>query len=153
EAHNINLVTPTPHVKAIIEAVSIARSGGLYIPVVYNTNAYETEETIESLRGTVDIYLPDYKYSSAKWASELSSAPDYPEVALTAIKAMYEQVGGLVTENGIAVKGLLVRHLVLPNLLSNTRGVLDALAQVLPMDTHISLMCQYTPVYGAVEIP
>lgn len=146
-AHNINLVTPTPHRDALTEALRIAKSDGLHIPVVYNTNAYETAETIRAYEGLVDIYLPDLKYVDSQLSLKFSRASDYYVTAIEAISEMYRQVGPMTTdENGIAVKGVRIRHLVLPGCVFDTRRVLDAIMDRFGVDCPISLMSQYTPI-------
>ena len=153
-AHNINLVTPTPHIETIIPAVRRAREQGLQIPIVYNTNGYETIETLHRLEGVVDIYLPDLKYASALPARKYSGAEDYFRFAGPAVVEMHRQCGDLVCdENGIARRGLIVRHLVLPGSVDETRRILDFLAENLPLTTHISLMGQYMPCHRATAIP
>ncbi len=153
-AHTINLVTPAPHVPALLQAIPLARARGLAIPIVYNTNAYETMESIRSLDGLIDIYLPDLKYVSSSLSQRFSDAGDYFDYAAPAILEMFHQVGTLaLDENQIAARGLLVRHLVLPNSLADTRRVLDFLAANLPLDTQISLMRQYTPVSPSLPPP
>ena len=153
-AHNINLVTPTPHIETIIPAVRQARKQGLQIPIVYNTNGYETIETLHRLEGVVDIYLPDLKYASALPARKYSGAEDYFRYAGPAVVEMHRQCGDLVCdENGIARRGLIVRHLVLPGSVDETRRILDFIAENLPLTTHISLMGQYMPCHRASEIP
>ena len=153
-ANNINLVTPTPHILLIMEAIAIAKNKGLNIPIVYNTNGYEKVETLKMLEGLVDIYLPDFKYATDKLAVKFSSAPDYFNIASNAIKEMYRQVGLLVVDdNGIAKKGLIIRHLVLPCCVDETRKILDYLSDNFPSDICISLMSQYVPDYKAVNMP
>ncbi len=152
--HNINLVTPTPHVPSICEALRIARANGLTLPVVYNTNAYELPETLRMLDGLVDIYLPDLKYVSTDLSSRFSGCSDYFTFAADAIAEMYRQVGHLVLdENGLAVRGLLVRHLVLPGCVDDTRRVIDFLHDDYGVELWFSLMRQYVPMYRAVQIP
>ena len=153
-AHNINLVTPTPHIETIIPAVRRAREQGLQIPIVYNTNGYETIETLHRLEGVVDIYLPDLKYASALPARKYSGAEDYFRYAGPAVVEMHRQCGDLVCdENGIARRGLIVRHLVLPGSVDETRRIIDFIAEKLPLTTHISLMGQYMPCHRASKIP
>lgn len=148
-AHNINLVTPTPHTELIIKAIPLARAEGLDIPIVYNTNGYERRETIARLEGLVDIYLPDLKYVSPALAKRFSGREDYYDFALPALHEMQRQAGLLkLNENGIAVKGLIIRHLVLPAAVDETRRVLDAICAEFPRETYISLMSQYTPIPG-----
>ncbi len=146
-AHNINLVTPTPHRDAIVEALQLAKSNGLSIPIVYNTNAYETVETIRAYEGLADIYLPDLKYVDPRLSLKFSRASDYFETAIEAIAEMFRQVGPMTTdENGIAQKGVRIRHLVLPGCVYDTRSVLDAIRDRFGVDCPISLMSQFTPI-------
>ncbi len=145
-ANNINLVTPTPHTGTIMSAVIKARENGLKLPIVYNTNGYETVDMIKSLEGIVDIYLPDFKYGDGIIAKKYSDTADYFEKASAAIAQMYSQCGELeVDECGMAKKGVIIRHLVLPAALDNTRAVLDHIANNYPKTIHISLMSQYVP--------
>lgn len=124
-AHNINLVTPTMYVPQIIEAIKIAKARGLNIPIVYNTNSYENTETIKMLEGYIDVYLPDLKYYSNILAKKYSSADNYFENATEAIKEMYKQVGApQFNEDGMITKGVIIRHLVLPNYIQNTKNIL-----------------------------
>ena len=152
DVENINLVTPTSYVPQIIEAIKISREAGLKIPIVYNTNAYEKVETLKMLEGYIDIYLPDLKYSDDLLAKRLSKVENYFEIATEAIKEMYRQVGNPVfSDDGIMQKGMIVRHLVLPNHILNSRRVLkwlnDNMNQV-----YVSVMAQYFPTYKAKEI-
>lgn len=141
-AHNINLVTPTHFTDLVINALQ----GGLPVPVIWNCGGYESLETLRRLDGIVDVYMPDYKYSSSLLAEEYSHASDYPETADAAVREMIRQTGKCITdESGLLVRGTLVRHLILPGAGKNTRGVIDRIAQ-LPQDSVIfSLMSQYTP--------
>lgn len=151
-ANNINLVTPTSYVYQIIEALDIAKKNGLTIPIVYNTNGYENKETIELLKGYVDIYLPDLKYYSNELSKKYSDVDNYFEKATEAIKEMYTQVGSPVfNENGIIKKGVIIRHLVLPNHILNTKHILKWVEENMPEDTYISVMAQYFPTYKAKE--
>lgn len=145
-AHNLNLVTGTQFLPAILSALRAIRSE-LHIPVVWNTGGYETPETIDALSEFVSVWLPDFKYSSPALASRLSGAADYPTVAAAAIKRMYEHAGTFETdENGIAQRGVIVRHLILPGQRKDSCAVLDLLAEALPIaDIRLSLMWQYTP--------
>ena len=153
-AHNVNLVTPTPHVLALRKALRLAKDGGLTVPVVYNCGGYERVEALRALEGLVDIYLPDIKYVSSALAGRFSNAPDYFTFAAPAVKEMYRQVGTLRTdEMGVATRGLVVRHLVLPNCLDDSRRVLDFIAAALPHDTALSLMRQYAPTPRAMLTP
>ena len=154
DAHNINLVTPTPHLLAIRTALKLAKAQGLHLPVLYNTNAYERVESLQSLEGLVDIYLPDLKYVSPAFSKRLSGAEDYFDFAAPAIQEMQRQVGLLqLDNNGIAVRGLLIRHLVLPGCLEETRFVLNHISQALPQGTWLSLMRQYTPAGNIAQLP
>ncbi len=153
-AHNINLVTPTHFVPQIMEALLFAYRGGLRIPLVYNSGGYESLTALRLLRGIVDIYLPDMKYGDSEAALHCSAAPDYPSINQTAIREMYLQVGDLVMdEEGIAVSGLIIRHLLLPEDLSATRRVLEFITREISPATYISFMSQYFPANQAVNIP
>ena len=145
-AHNINLVTPTPFTLQIRDAIIQAKEKGLAIPVLWNSSAYEKVETLQTLKGLVDIYLPDFKYAHPIYAQKYSSARDYPAVAISAIKEMYSQVGLLTIDaKGIAQKGLLIRMLVLPNNLAGCKENLRTLADELGTELTLSLMGQYYP--------
>lgn len=146
--HNVNLVTPTHVVPQILEALVIAREMGLSIPLVYNSGGYDSVETLRLLDGIVDIYMPDAKYGSDEMAIRYSNAPGYVGVMKAAIREMHRQVGDLVIENGIAVRGLLVRHLVLPNNLAGTAEVVRFISE-LSRNTYINIMDQYRPEYKA----
>ena len=151
--NNINLVTPTSYVPQIIEAIKIAKDNGLNIPIVYNTNSYENIETLKLLEGYIDIYLPDLKYSENELGEKYSNVKNYFEVATTAIKEMYRQVGNLKCDkNGIAKKGVIIRHLVLPNHIENSKKVLSWIKNNLPQDVYVSVMNQYFPIYKAKNI-
>jgi len=150
--HNINLVTPTHFVPQILSSLSLAIENGLNIPLVYNCGGYERVETLKLLRGIVDIYMPDIKYGGMEEAKKYSSAPDYFKIAKEAVKEMYRQVGNLrINKEGIAQKGLLVRHLVLPNGLARSRKVLTFLAKEISPYVYVSIMSQYFPAYRARE--
>ena len=124
-AHNINLVTPVMYVYHIIEAIKIAKNNGLNIPIIYNSNGYENIETLKLLKGYIDVYLPDFKYSDNKLGKKYSNVDNYFEVTTEAIKEMYSQVGApKLNADGIIEKGLIIRHLVLPNAMENTKNVL-----------------------------
>jgi len=151
--HNINLVTPTHQVPFIVEALKIAAEQGLRLPLVYNCGGYESVETLRLLEGLVDIYMPDFKYADAKVALKLSKVKGYPEVARAALKEMHRQVGDLVIRDGIAVRGLLVRHLVLPGGLAGTREVLSFIAREISPDTYVNIMDQYHPCGEAWKYP
>lgn len=150
--NNINLVTPTMYVYQIIEAIKIARQNGLNIPIIYNTNGYENVKTIQDLNGYIDIYLPDLKYYSNELSKKYSKVDNYFKYTTEAIKEMYRQVGCPVfDENGIIQKGLIIRHLVLPNHLQNSKHVLKWIKENMPEDTYVSVMAQYFPTYKAKE--
>ena len=150
--NNINLVTPTMYAYQIIEAIKIARKNGLKIPIVYNTNGYENIETIKALDGYIDIYLPDLKYYSGELSQKYSEVKNYFEIASEAIKEMCKQVGkSEFNDNGIMQKGVIIRHLVLPNHIQNTKHVLKWRKENLPEDTYVSVMAQYFPTYKAKE--
>ncbi len=152
--HNINLVSPTHFVPQITRAVLEAVPMGLQIPLVYNTGGYDRVETISLLDGIIDIYLPDLRYASERWAMKYSGAAYYVKHARAAIKEMYRQVGNLlVDDEGIAVKGLIVRHLILPNNLAGSEDTLTWLATELSPNVNVSIMSQYYPVHQAIEIP
>lgn len=152
--NNINLVTPTMYVYQIIEAITIARNNGLKIPIIYNTNGYENVETIQKLSGYIDIYLPDLKYYSKELSKKYSGVDNYFEVATKAIQEMYKQVGPIqLGENGIAKKGVLIRHLILPNHLQNSKHVLKWIKENMPEEISISVMAQYFPSYKAKQDP
>jgi len=152
--HNINLVSPTHVVSFILEALELAVSKGLNLPLVYNTGGYDSVETLELLDGVVDIYMPDMKYSDAGTAEKLSGIKDYPQVNRVAVKEMHRQVGDLqLDESGVAQRGLLVRHLVLPNRLAGTESVVQFLAQEVSTNTYLNIMAQYHPCYKAFDIP
>lgn len=144
--HNINLVTPTHYVPQILQAVALAIEMGLAIPLVYNTGGYDSLTTLQLLEGIIDIYMPDFKYADSRVAQEYSQAADYPEVARTAIKEMHRQVGDLtINDEGLAEKGLLVRHLILPQGLAGTEKILQFLAEEISQQTYVNLMDQYYP--------
>ena len=150
---NINLVTPTSYAIQIIEAVKIARKKGLNIPIVYNTNGYENVETIKKLEGYVDIYLPDLKYYYNDLAKKYSKVDNYFEIATSAIKEMYNQVKtSEFDDRGIMKKGMIIRHLILPGEVENSKMVLKWINENLPKDIYVSLMAQYFPTYKAKNI-
>jgi len=152
-AHNINLVTPTHYVPQIVAALNLAVAGGLTIPIVYNSNGYELPETLELLAGIVDIYLPDIRYSNNEFAVKYSALPNYVTFNREAIKSMYKQVDNLIVEGGIAKRGLIIRHLVLPNGISGTEAALRFIKQEVSPETVVSMMSQYYPVFRAGEFP
>ena len=152
--HNLNLVTPTHFVPQILYALMLAIDKGFHLPLVYNTSGYESLQTLRLLAGVVDIYLTDFKYSEAKMGMRYSQVPDYPEVAKSAIREMYHQVGNLLTDqDGIAKRGLIIRHLLLPNNLSGVEKVLSFIAGQLSPSVSISLMSQYLPLWRAKAHP
>jgi putative pyruvate formate lyase activating enzyme len=152
--HNINFVTPTHQMPMILTSLLIASEKGLNIPVVYNCGGYESLHAIEILDGIVDIYMPDFKYSDPPMALKYSKAEDYPQSAMAAIKEMHRQVGDLVTDQrGIAMRGLLVRHLVLPEGIAGTSGVVKFLAEEISKNTYINIMDQYHPCFKAFDHP
>ncbi|KAA5808059.1 radical SAM protein [Thermoanaerobacterium thermosaccharolyticum] len=149
-AHNINLVSPTIFIPKIKESIIIARNNGLSIPIVYNSNAYENVESLKTLDGLIDIYLPDLKYYGDETAIKYSKAPHYFEFATKAILEMYRQVGYPVFDNdGIMKKGIIIRHLILPGKLDETKEILKWISDNLPKEIYVSLMGQYTPFYNA----
>ena len=153
-AHNINLVTPTHYTPQIIKAVEIARKNGLFLPVVYNTSGYEKAENIESLKDTVDIYLPDFKYFSADTAQKYSFCADYPQRAKEAISAMVRQTGPCVfDDDGVIQKGTVVRVLVLPGLAEEAKSIIEYLYSTYGDDIFISIMSQYTPCTNLEKYP
>lgn len=146
KANNINLVTPTHYVPQIIEAIKIAKNKGLVIPIVYNTSGYEKEETIKLLNGYIDIYLTDMKYYNDKYAIEYSKAKDYFKYTSNALKEMYNQVGNpIFDENGIMQKGIIVRHLILPGLIDDSKNIINYLYNTYKNNIFMSIMNQYTP--------
>jgi putative pyruvate formate lyase activating enzyme len=151
--HNINLVTPTPWIPQIIKALSIARNKGLKVPIVYNCGGYDSIEILKLLDGIIDIYMPDIKYSSDEYAVKYSSAPGYWEIVKAVLIEMFHQVGDLKLENGIAQKGLLIRHLVLPNNIAGSDKCFEFIRQNLSEETVVNVMAQYYPVYKADHYP
>jgi putative pyruvate formate lyase activating enzyme len=152
--HNINFVSPSHVVAQILAATAIAAEAGLRLPLVWNTGGYDSLAALELLDGVVDIYMPDMKYADAETALRLSKARDYPGANRAAVKEMHRQVGDLVVnEHGIAQRGLLVRHLVLPGGLAGTQEVARFLAQEISCETYINVMAQYRPCYHASEHP
>jgi len=152
--HNINLVTPTHQVPAIAHAVMIASGRGLSLPLVYNCGGYESTETLRLLEGIVDIYMPDLKYADGDAARRFSDAEDYPAVAQEAVREMHRQVGDLVMDDrGIALRGLLIRHLVLPADLSGAERMVKFIAEEISRNTYLNVMDQYHPCYRAGDHP
>ena len=149
-ANNINLVTPTMYVEQIIKAIDIAKDGGLNIPIVYNTNGYEEVETIKKLNGYIDIYLPDFKYFTNELAIKYSKAPNYFEKVTSSLLEMQSQFDEYVFDGEIMKKGMIVRHLVLPNHIQNSKNVLKWIKENLREDIYVSVMAQYFPTYKAI---
>ena len=150
---NINLVTPTSYAIHIIEAIKIARAKGLHIQIVYNTNGYENVETLRMLEGYIDIYLPDFKYYYNELGKKYSNVENYFEIVTKAIKEMYRQVGTpKLNEKGIMQKGLMIRHLIIPNQIENSKQVLKWIKENLDNNIYVSIMAQYFPTYKAKEL-
>ena len=150
--HNINIVTPSHVVPQILEALVLAADAGLRVPLVYNSGGYDRVDTLRLLEGVFDVYMPDFKFWEGVWSERYCQAPDYPEVARAAIREMYRQVGDLVVdERGIAVKGLLVRHLVMPEGIAGTRQVAEFIAGEISPRTYVNVMDQYRPCGDAQE--
>jgi putative pyruvate formate lyase activating enzyme len=144
--HNINFVTPEHVVPQVVEALALAIPAGLRLPLVYNTSAYDSLESLDFMNGLVDIYMPDFKYWSRESSQRYLKAADYPEVARRTIKMMHEQVGPLQFDNrGLAARGVLIRHLVMPDALHETRAILEWIASELGRETYVNLMDQYYP--------
>ena len=151
-ANNINLVTPTHYILQIVEALKLAKSEGLTIPIVYNTSGYEKVESLKLLHGLVDVYLPDCKYFSSDLSRKYSNAPDYFEVAIKAIREMYEQVGESVFDDeGIMKKGVIIRHLLLPGQLLDSKAIVKAMYEEFGDNVFLSIMNQYTPMETVSE--
>ncbi len=151
--HNINFVTPTPWVPQIIEALSIAYEKGLNVPIVYNCGGYESVSTLKLLDGVIDIYMPDFKYADDDYAAKYSDAPDYWEAATAALIEMHRQVGDLMIEDGIAVKGLLIRHLVLPGNIAGSKQCFEFIRKKISANSYVNVMAQYHPAYNAHKYP
>ncbi len=152
--HNINLVSPTHVVPQFLEALNIAIGMGLKLPLVYNSGGYDSTETLKLLDGIIDIYMPDMKYSDKKIAKEFSGVENYPEVNQAAVKEMHRQTGDLqIDNNGIALRGLLIRHLVLPHALAGTKEIVDFISREISKNSYINIMAQYHPCYKASQIP
>lgn len=152
--HNINLVTPTHYIAQIVRSLKPAIAGGLSVPLVYNCGGYESVSTLRLLEGIVDIYMPDIKYGEESAATKYSNAPDYFDRCREAVREMHRQVGDLVVdERGIARRGLLVRHLVLPNDLAESESVFRFIAEEISRDTYVNIMFQYRPLFKAAEYP
>jgi putative pyruvate formate lyase activating enzyme len=152
--HNINFVSPSHFVPQLVRAVLKAVPMGLRVPLVYNTSGYDAISSLRELDGIIDIYLPDLRYADDKWAKKLSQAPNYVTRARQAIKEMYRQVGDLVVDEfGLAQRGLIVRHLILPNGLAGSEESLSWLARELSPTVTVSIMSQYLPLHRAQRIP
>lgn len=152
--HNINFVTPTHVIPHIVKALSFAIEKGLKLPLVYNSGGYDSVETLRILDGIFDIYMPDFKYSDAEVAKRFSNASDYPQVAKMVLKEMHRQVGDLVmNSDGIAQRGLLIRHLVLPDDLAGTSEAMEFISEELSPNSYVNVMEQYRPEYKACENP
>ena len=151
-AHNINLVTPTMYAYHIREAIKIAKENGLNIPIIYNSNGYESIETLKELEGYIDVYLPDLKYYLDEIAIKYSKAPNYFEIATKSILEMIGQVGApKFDKKGMIIKGVMIRHLVLPNHINNSKHILKWIKENIPEDVYINVMAQYFPTYKAKE--
>jgi len=154
ECHNINLVSPTHVVPQILEALELAIARGLSIPLVYNSGGYDSVETLRLLQGIVDIYMPDMKYADDEIARQYSGIENYPAVNRAAVKEMHRQVGDLqIDEQGVATRGLLVRHLVLPHGLAGTQKTVRFLAEEISLNTYLNVMAQYRPCHKASQFP
>ena len=148
--HNINFVTPTHFMPQILKAVLTAQGKGLCVPLVYNCGGYESLRSLQLLEGIIDIFMPDMKYLDEETAHRLSNAPNYPNIAKIALKEMYRQVGDLVIdERGVAIKGMLIRHLVLSDNLAQTGQILRFIAQEVSLNSYVNIMDQYRPCYNA----
>lgn len=153
-AHNINLVTPTHFVPQIIEALKIAKDGGLHIPIVYNSSGYESIETIKKLNGYIDVYLPDFKYYSNEIAQKYSGVSDYFENATATLNEMFKQVGEFVLdENGMIKRGMVIRHLILPGFIEDSKSVIEHVYNLFRDKVFISIMNQYTPLKNVQKYP
>ena len=154
KAHNINLVTPTHYVPQIIKALKIAKNNGLNIPIVYNSSGYESVNTLKMLDGYIDIYLPDFKYFSNDLAKKYSNVSDYFEIATSAISEMFRQVGEFsLDENGLLKRGMIVRHLILPGYIEDSKDVISHIYNLFRDKIYISIMNQYTPLSNVAKYP
>lgn len=148
--HNINLVSPTHVVPQIVEAIYLAAEDGLTLPLVYNSGGYDSIQTLQYLKGIIDIYMPDMKYSDEKIGRDFSDIPSYPVVNQAAVLEMHSQVGDLkISADGVAERGLLIRHLVLPNGLAGSHQILRFIAEMISVDTYLNIMDQFRPAYQA----
>jgi putative pyruvate formate lyase activating enzyme len=147
-SHNINFVTPTHYVPQIVRSLEIAAERGLSVPLVYNCGGYESVQVLELLEGIIDIYMPDIKFMDAGLSARYCNAPDYPEKVAEAVREMYRQVGDLDIDNsGVAQRGLLIRHLVMPGMIENTKSVLAFINEKISSDSFVNIMAQYRPCY------
>jgi putative pyruvate formate lyase activating enzyme len=154
KAHNINLVTPTHYVPQIIQAIKIAKKFGLHIPIVYNTNSYENIETIQALKDYIQIFLADFKYFNDKYSVKYSNSKDYFKTAKNSINQMFNDVGQLTfSHDGLIQKGIIIRHLMLPGLLFDSKKIIDYIATTYGSNVYISLMNQYTPTFNSKNFP
>jgi len=150
--HNINFVTPEHVVPQILEALPLAVEGGLRLPIVYNTSAYDSMESLQQMDGVVDIYMPDFKIWDSRMALKYLGAKDYPQAARRAIKEMHRQVGELkLDENGVAKRGILLRHLVMPGPVAGTREIMNFLVKDISPHTYVNIMAQYRPSWNVTE--
>ncbi len=151
--HNINFVTPSHVIPQILASLEVAVENGLNVPLVYNTGSYDNVDSLKLLDGIFDIYMPDFKFWDEKVSKEICSATDYPEIARNAVKEMFRQVGDLVIENGIAKRGLLIRHLVMPDEMAGTREIMRFLSKEISENTYVNIMPQYRPCGDAFNNP
>lgn len=153
-AHNINLVTPTHYIPQIKEAIIMSKKEGLAIPIAYNSNGYESIDALRELEGLIDIFIPDLKYFNDKYAVKYSGAQNYFEIASKAVLEMIRQVGAPVFDGeGIMKRGVMIRHMMLPGLLFDSKKIVDWVAENLPSEVYFNIMSQYTPMYRAQEYP
>lgn len=152
--HNINFVTPTHYVPQIVSSLPEAIEMGLRLPIVYNCSGYESIEVVELLEGIIDIYMPDAKYMDEKYSKQFSNAPDYPEVFKKVLKEMHRQVGDLsINPTGVAERGLLIRHLVMPGGVASSEAVSKFIAEEISVHSYVNIMAQYRPEYRACDFP
>jgi putative pyruvate formate lyase activating enzyme len=149
--HNINIVSPSHVVPQILKSLEIAAAHGLRIPLVYNSGGYDSVDTLKLLNGIIDIYMPDAKYGRDEVANVLSHAPDYVPIMNFALKEMYRQVGDLVVEDGIAVRGMIIRHLVLPNNMANSEIVMNFISKEISQNSYVNIMAQYRPTWHVID--
>jgi len=151
--HNINLVSPSHIIPQIVEGIYIAAKNGLNLPIVYNTNGYDSVDSIKLLHDIIDIYMPDIKFADNQLSEEYLKVKNYYSIATEAVKEMYNQVGNLKTHNGLAYRGVMVRHLVMPNLINDTEKIMSFLAKEISPEIYVNLMSQYYPAYRASDYP